>query len=130
MGKQVKQETVEPQEEASFPMPVRQALKIYAKSGKLTDFEKTELLDFKKVYFLGLEAKKIHGKPSAKLYNSGYDDENGDYQVVVKDHLYYRFEVLDFLGKGSFGQALKCLDHKTNEIVAVKIIKNKERYQH
>ena len=49
---------------------------------------------------------------------------------MLKDHLYYRFEVLDFLGKGSFGQALRCLDHKTGEIVAVKIIKNKERYQH
>ena len=101
---------------------------MYAKSGKLTDFEKTELLDFKKVYFLGLEAEKIKGKTSGKLYNSGYDDENGDYNVVLKDHIYYRFEVLDFLGKGSFGQALKCLDHKTGEIVAVKIIKNKERY--
>lgn len=37
---------------------------------------------------------------------------------------------MDFLGKGSFGQALRCYDHKTDEIVAVKIIKNKERYQH
>lgn len=109
-------------------MPVRQALKLYAKTGKLTDFEKTELLDFKKVYFLGLEAEKIKGKASSKLHNQGYDDENGDYIVVINDHIYYRFEVLDFLGKGSFGQALRCLDHKTNEIVAVKIIKNKERY--
>ena len=117
-------------EEVEYPMPVRQALRLYAKTGKLTDFEKTELLDFKKVYFLGLEAEKIKGKSSNRLHNSGYDDENGDYHVVLKDHLYYRFEVLDFLGKGSFGQALKCRDHKTGEIVAVKIIKNKERYQH
>lgn len=111
-------------------MTVRQALKLYAKTGQLTDFEKTELLDFKKVYFLGLEADKVKGKTSAKLHNSGYDDENGDYVVVLKDHIYYRFEVVDFLGKGSFGQALKCIDHKTGETVAVKIIKNKERYQH
>lgn len=69
----------EKEAEPEYPMPVRQALKLYAKSGKLTDFEKTELLDFKKVYFLGLEAKKIPGKTSTRLYNSGYDDENGDY---------------------------------------------------
>ena len=50
--------------------------------------------------------------------------------MVLKDHLAYRFEVQDFLGKGSFGQALKCFDHKTKEVVAVKIIKNKKRYQH
>ena len=42
--------------------------------------------------------------------------------------LRYRFEVLDFLGKGSFGQALKCVDHKTGEIVAIKIIRNKKKF--
>ena len=52
---------------------------------------------------MGLEADKIKGKTSAKLHNNGYDDEHGDYHVVLNDHLYYRFEVLDFLGKGSFG---------------------------
>jgi dual specificity tyrosine-phosphorylation-regulated kinase 2/3/4 len=45
--------------------------------------------------------------------------------VVVGDHLGYRFELIDFLGKGSFGQALRCMDHQTGEIVAVKIIRNK-----
>ena len=96
-------ESQQPVPDAEFPMPVRTALKLYAKTGKLTDYEKTELLDFKKVYFLGLEANKIQGKASGRLHNSGYDDENGDYNVILKDHLYYRFEVLDFVGKGSFG---------------------------
>jgi dual specificity tyrosine-phosphorylation-regulated kinase 2/3/4 len=38
--------------------------------------------------------------------------------------------VQEFLGKGSFGQALKCFDYKTNEFVAVKIIRNKKRFHH
>jgi len=33
--------------------------------------------------------------------------------VVLGDQIAFRFQVLDFLGKGSFGQALKCFDHKT-----------------
>lgn len=49
---------------------------------------------------------------------------------MLGDHLAFRFEVLDFLGKGSFGQAIKCLDHKTGEIVAVKIIRNKQKFRH
>ena len=42
--------------------------------------------------------------------------------------MYYRYEITDSLGKGSFGQVLKCLDHKTGEHVAVKIIRNKKRF--
>jgi len=36
--------------------------------------------------------------------------------------------VLEFIGKGSFGTALKCFDHKTKEQVALKIVKNKKKY--
>lgn len=70
---------------------------------KLTDFEKGEILDFKSIYFLGLEADKIKGSPFAP-FNFGYDDDRGDYKVVLKDHIAYRFEVLQPLGRGSFGQ--------------------------
>jgi dual specificity tyrosine-phosphorylation-regulated kinase 2/3/4 len=58
----------------------------------------------------------------------------------MKDHIGYRFEVLQCIGKGSFGQvtiflynfiqALKCFDHKTKTEVAVKIVKNKKKYQY
>lgn len=33
-----------------------------------------------------------------------YDDEWGDYRMVVGDHIGYRFEIMSRLGKGSFGQ--------------------------
>ena len=35
---------------------------------------------------------------------------------------------MTFLGKGSFGTALKCLDHKTGKEIALKIVKNKQKY--
>ena len=46
----------------------------------------------------------------------------------MNDHLAYRYEILGFLGKGSFGIAVKCYDHKRKEEVALKIIKNKKKY--
>jgi dual specificity tyrosine-phosphorylation-regulated kinase 2/3/4 len=64
------------------------------------------------------------------IHNHGYDDAEGDYQVVLHDHLGYRYEILEFLGQGSFGQAIKCLDHKTKEILAVKLIRNKKKFQY
>lgn len=47
---------------------------------------------------------------------------------ILNDHIAYRYEVLSVIGKGSFGHVVKCLDHKTGEKVAVKIIRNKKRY--
>ena len=32
------------------------------------------------------------------------------------------------IGKGSFGQVIRAMDHKTNTYVAIKIIRNKRRF--
>ena len=62
--------------------------------------------------------------------NYGFDDERGDYKPYVHDHLAYRYEIISILGKGSFGQVLKCFDYKHQVLRAVKIIRNKSRFHH
>lgn len=96
----------------------------------LNIFERGEIVDFKEIYFCGTsDAKKHVGDlNSTSLPNFGYDDERGDYMIVRGDHLAYRYEVVDVLGKGSFGQVVRCVDHKTGGLVAVKIIRNKKRF--
>ncbi|KAH0827660.1 hypothetical protein AYO21_07806 [Fonsecaea monophora] len=95
----------------------------------LNIFERGEIVDFPDVYFTGtLNARKIVGDPGSTSTNFGYDDERGDYNIVEGDHLAYRYEVVDLLGKGSFGQVVRCVDHKTGILVAVKIIRNKKRF--
>ncbi|EMC99322.1 hypothetical protein BAUCODRAFT_47703, partial [Baudoinia panamericana UAMH 10762] len=109
----------------------------------LNIFERGEVVDYAResgdggadggIYFTGTKAaKKIIGSltpsPTARGNNYGYDDERGDYNLVMGDHLAYRYEVVDVLGKGSFGQVVRCVDHKEGGVVAVKIIRNKKRF--
>ncbi|CAK5279416.1 unnamed protein product [Mycena citricolor] len=96
----------------------------------LSAYERKEMLDFPSVYFIGPQSKKKPAVPEISTNNYGYDDDRGDYLVVNHDHLAYRYEVIDTLGKGSFGQVLHCRDHCTGESVAIKIIRNKKRFHH
>lgn len=61
--------------------------------------------------------------------NYGFDDQNGNYVIRLKDHIEYRYEILRVLGTGSFGNVVLCVDHKyttdtKTRKVAIKIIKN------
>ncbi|KAM9754306.1 LOW QUALITY PROTEIN: homeodomain-interacting protein kinase 3-like [Menidia menidia] len=56
---------------------------------------------------------------------------DGDYQLVQHEvlcSLKSSYEVLEFLGRGTFGQVVKCWKRGTNEVVAVKILKNHPSY--
>ncbi|KAK3373440.1 hypothetical protein B0T24DRAFT_527736 [Lasiosphaeria ovina] len=95
----------------------------------LNIYERGEIVDYKDVYFCGTQnAAKVVGDAQSDSPNFGYDDERGDYTIVPGDHLSYRYEIIDVLGKGSFGQVVRCIDHKTGVLVAVKIIRNKKRF--
>ncbi|XP_048113102.1 dual specificity tyrosine-phosphorylation-regulated kinase 4 [Alosa alosa] len=111
-------------EKQSQPMSPTETLKHF--HCHLTKFELKEIMDYSEIWYLGLDTKKIEGSHGTSL-NSGYDDGHGNYIVVPHDHIAFRFEVLEMIGKGCFGQVLRCLDHKTNEVVAIKVIRNKKR---
>ena len=112
-------------------MTPSETLKHPVLSTLLTPFEQSEILEFGAIYFVGsLSVKdKIQGLPHT-ANNNGYDDERGDYRLQLGDHLEYRYEVLSVLGKGSFGQVVKCFDHKKDMLVALKMIRNKKRFHH
>uniref|UniRef100_A0A3B5M1R2 non-specific serine/threonine protein kinase n=1 Tax=Xiphophorus couchianus TaxID=32473 RepID=A0A3B5M1R2_9TELE len=69
--------------------------------------------------------------PTAVGAGGGTGGGDGDYQVVQHEVLCSMkntYEVLDFLGRGTFGQVVKCWKRGTGEVVAVKILKNHPSY--
>ncbi|KAJ5520350.1 hypothetical protein N7463_000803 [Penicillium fimorum] len=99
------------------------------KMATLNIFERGEIIDYRDIFFCGTQTAKKHvGDLHSSAANFGYDDDRGDYNIVIGDHLAYRYEVVDVLGKGSFGQVVRCVDHKTGALVAIKIIRNKKRF--
>uniref|UniRef100_A0A8C9VM16 dual-specificity kinase n=1 Tax=Scleropages formosus TaxID=113540 RepID=A0A8C9VM16_SCLFO len=105
-----------------LPLLPIEALKYF--KDRLTEFEQEEILDYSEIWYLRVYAKK--SEPSRSITESSRNDEEDDsYIKVLHDHISYRYEVLEVLGKGSFGQVFKCLDHKNNELVAIKVIRKK-----
>ena len=94
----------------------------------LTEYERAEVGDYPAVYWAGLTASKPRATLLPGDSNHGFDDDRGDYNVVLHDHLLYRYEILSVVGKGSFGQVVRAYDHKSQQHVAIKIIRNKSRF--
>ncbi|CAG0879922.1 unnamed protein product [Cyprideis torosa] len=72
-----------------------------------------------------------HHQTSAKASLSSSSNGDGDYRLVQHEVLASQtshYEVLEFLGRGTFGQVVKCWKKGTNEIVAIKILKNHPSY--
>ncbi|XP_023657882.1 homeodomain-interacting protein kinase 2-like isoform X4 [Paramormyrops kingsleyae] len=68
---------------------------------------------------------------TAASKNGGTGGSEGDYQLVQHEVLCSMtntYEVLEFLGRGTFGQVVKCWKRGTSEIVAIKILKNHPSY--
>ena len=112
----------------TFPMTPAQTLKAFG--DRLTDYEKGEIIDYDSIYFIGSNNGYFKTQNGKKGREDNFDDDKGDYNAYVGDQIGYRYEIIDMLGKGSFGQAIKCKDHKTGEMVALKIIRSKKRFYH
>uniref|UniRef100_A0AC34GXH0 Dual-specificity kinase n=1 Tax=Panagrolaimus sp. ES5 TaxID=591445 RepID=A0AC34GXH0_9BILA len=126
---------------------------------KLTTFEKSEIMNYENVYFVGSAAKKHVVLSSIKKNNNGFDDEKGHYILNIHDHIGYRYEILKvmgsgsfankghyilnihdhigyryeilkIMGSGSFANVVQAYDHAKKEFVALKIVKNKKNFHH
>ena len=90
---------------------------------KMSHFEQAEILGYSEIYYLGLCLDR-----KEPIKSQVFDDDRGDYKIMIGDQISYRYEIVQVLGRGSFGQVVKAIDHKTKQEVALKVIRNKSRF--
>lgn len=120
-----------------LPIPPSKVLEVQDYLVHLTSYEKKEILDYSRIFFIGKSGIKKKTPQTATSYSGadgfeskvyGFDDNNGSYMPVIHDHIAYRYEVLKIIGKGTFGVVLQAYDHKSNRSVALKVIRNQSRF--
>lgn len=121
----------------TLPVTPRQVLETPQYLTYMTNHEKKEITMFPRIYFIGKRGIKKRTPHTATIYTGpdgfdaklcGFDDNNGSYLPVMHDHIAYRYEVLKTIGKGTFGIVLHAHDHKERKDVALKVIRNQQRF--
>ena len=107
------------------PISTNEAIDKY--SSLLTNYERTEILNYAEIFYLGLPEKKIRPTNVCGLNNHGYDDDEKHYKAIIGDHIAYRYEIRAIFGKGAFGQVIRCFDHKTKKQIALKLVINTQQ---
>ena len=97
---------------------------------ELTEFEKTEILDYKYIYYVGDMNVKINKHIIYKNYldNKNMFSNNNRFVIRINDHISYRYKILESLGKGAYGDVIKVKDYKYTKIRAIKLFNNISHY--
>ncbi|KAI8462996.1 MAG: kinase-like domain-containing protein [Monoraphidium minutum] len=74
-----------------------------------------------------LSAFRLPDKPSPPLRG---DDKEGHYVYELGENISSRYKILSKFGEGTFGRVLECWDRRRKEYVAVKIVRNVDKYRH
>lgn len=98
-----------------FPISPDEVLELYLDI--FPSWEQAELLNYPEIYYIGI--------PGSHEYKEFHIE--GSYKIVVKDHIAYRYEIVELIGKGAFGEVIQAFDHYAKQTVAIKILKNKAR---
>ena len=86
----------------------------------------TLIVTYKRINALYYEMKAKEREQQGK---AAWDDEHHDYILIPGEEIRNRYVVRGRIGKGSFGQVVKCMDKETGKEVAMKIIKSKRPFK-
>jgi dual specificity tyrosine-phosphorylation-regulated kinase 2/3/4 len=100
--------------------PLTPAVMLAHYSHLLTRLEEVEITCFPEIYFI---------RPNAPIDRSKNFVTPRKFKFHADEHIAYRYEMIKLLGKGSFGGVIKCLDHKHNRPVAIKLLRDGPKHR-
>ena len=101
-----------------FPVPCKPAYIFSNLRMYLTDYEESEILNYREVFYL---------RPQPVQTKKAITQIPNFFHFVKNDHIAYRYQQLQVIGKGSFGSVFECFDHKTGRKVAIKMLRDKPK---
>jgi serine/threonine protein kinase len=78
----------------------------------------------------GWNERRLTPSSSGSHGSDSNDDEFGHFSIEKEGQLIDngRYEIMDELGKGTFGKVFRCRDLKHKDVVAIKVIRKISRY--
>lgn len=98
-------------------------IKNYKLWGNLTLKEKKEIIlkyNFIDIYYTGVLRNKY--KNNKRSYDKRYN-------IVLNEHINYRYEIIRKIGKGTYSNVIIANDHKLKENIAIKLFKKKTEFK-
>lgn len=88
-----------------FPLT---AAKTIIKYGKyLSEYEESEILNYMVIYYINKNVKINDTGPKSFRKGKKNKKDCKDIKVLRGEHLCYRYEIIESLGKGAFGEVIK-----------------------
>jgi hypothetical protein len=104
-----------------FPLTAAKTIIHYGQL--LSEYEESEILNYMVIYYINKNLKSERSARTLKSNKKQKKDPRGEIKVIKGEHLAYRYEIIESLGKGAFGEVIKCFDHKEKEEIAIKVLK-------
>jgi dual specificity tyrosine-phosphorylation-regulated kinase 2/3/4 len=92
----------------------------------LSPYEWKEIYSYPEIWTFGIKYPRTHVREDSDICT--FVDSSGNFCVFPGSHVAYRYEIIDNLGKGSFGTVMKCFDHKMGVEVAIKAIRSAAKF--
>ena len=101
---------------------------------RMRKIDREDIMRYKRVWYVPMDKDdKITHEYCASTMNSSMDSRSskshdGVFKIIRGEHVAFQFEVMDLLGQGNFGQVIRCFDHKSKRMVALKVINKNPKF--